>query len=143
MQRYGDEITHDWNNFVGICKQCRDAQFDLVVTHSDAPGNVLQDANGTIYLVDWDEILLAPAERDTWFLIEDVRFMQGYRTRFPSYAVNDLAFRFYLHNRYFEDLLGYLEEILGDYPAAHRAMRLHELHSTCVAWLRPQIRALA
>ena len=40
-------------------RACRDIEF--VITHGDGPGNILKDASGEIYLVDWDDVLLAPA----------------------------------------------------------------------------------
>lgn len=143
LRDYGAEIRADRLAFEQICAACRAAGLSRVLTHGDAPGNDLRDAAGNIYLVDWDEILLAPPERDTWFLVDDPAFMAGYRERWPDYVPDDLAYRFYLYNRYFEDLLGYVKEIMVDGSDEHRAKNLRELHETCVDWLRPLIRGLA
>jgi spectinomycin phosphotransferase len=42
---------------------------DLIVCHSDIhAGNVLIDTNNNIYIVDWDNPILAPKERDLIFI---------------------------------------------------------------------------
>jgi spectinomycin phosphotransferase len=141
LREYHDEIERDWHAFKATCAACREADLDFVITHGDAAGNVRVATEGTIFVVDWDEILLAPPERDTWFLVQEPAFLAGYRRLIPDYAPKPLAYRFYVYNRYFEDLLGYVLEILGDESDEHRAWNLAELHNTCVGWLRPLIRA--
>lgn len=142
LERYDGELQRDWQVYRTIRRRCAQQRFPLVLTHSDAPGNVLRSRSGQLYLVDWDEIKLAPAERDTWFLAFDTTFMMGYRQQVPEYTMDTLAFSFYLYNRYFEDLLGYVLEILSDTPLEHREKNLADLYATCVDWLRPQLRAL-
>ena len=141
LETYGAELERDWDAFERVAAMCRAAGMRYVITHGDAPGNVLQDRAGTIYLVDWDEILLAPAERDTWFLLDNPDFMAGYRSIFAGYVPNDLAYRFYLLNRYFEDWLGFVKEILGHGSDEHRAWNLRQLQKDCLGWLRPAVRA--
>jgi spectinomycin phosphotransferase len=89
----------------------------MVVTHHDAPGNILKDVTGSIYLVDWDEILMAPRERDTWFHLttaEDAAaFLTVYRQRFPDYEPDEQFYRFYLVSRYLEEIEGLAERILS------------------------------
>ena len=36
--------------------------FELVVCHGDWPFNLLQSADGAIFLIDWDDLPLAPAD---------------------------------------------------------------------------------
>jgi spectinomycin phosphotransferase len=62
----------------------------LVLCHSDIHGgNVLMDGNNTIYIVDWDDPIMAPKERDLMFINggvanvwnkthEEVLFYKGY-----------------------------------------------------------------
>ncbi len=140
IEEYVKEIQQDWAELESVAAQCRSATPRHVLTHGDAPGNVLSDARGNIYLVDWDEVLLAPPERDTWFLLDEPAFLKGYLSVFGEYKPNLLTYRFYLLNRYFEDLFGYVEEILGHGSPEHRAWNLDELHKTCRDWLRPLIR---
>ena len=141
LDEYRTEIRQDWNELEQVAARCRGTETRRVITHGDAPGNVLVDRHGGIYIVDWDEILLAPPERDTWFLADEPEFLAGYRGVFGDYTPDRLSYRFYLLNRYFEDLLGYVREILSAGSSEHRAWNLDELHKTCVDWLRPLIRA--
>lgn len=143
LQGYKDEIRADWKNFANIIQKCRDISFDFVLTHGDAPGNVLVDKEQNIYLIDWDTILLAPAERDTWFLAESDEFMSVYKAFYPQYEMNLLAYKFYLYNRYFEDMLGFIDEVLSDKSDEHREKNLNDLKKDCFdKWLRPLIRKL-
>ena len=87
-----------------------------MLTHGDWPFNLLEDAAGTVHLIDWDELLLAPAERDTWIADDDPAFWRAYRARRVGQAENELATAYYLHARYFEDLLGAVQLILGHGP---------------------------
>ena len=42
---------------------------ELIVCHSDIhAGNILIDASGTLYIVDWDNPIRAPKERDLMFV---------------------------------------------------------------------------
>ncbi len=142
LDEYAAELREDWAAFERVAEQCRAANLRYVITHGDAPGNVLKDVQNNIFLVDWDEILLAPAERDTWFLLDDSTFMAGYRGMIPDYIPSDPAYRFYLLNRYFEDWLGFVKEILADGSDEHRAWNLRQLRKDCLGWLRPLVRGI-
>ena len=89
----------------------------MLITHHDAPGNVLKDDAGRIYLVDWDDVMLAPRERDTWFHLttaEDrARFLPLYRRTFPDYEVDERIYAYYMLARYFEDIEGHIERVMS------------------------------
>src|SRR5207248_1601000 len=107
-------LEQDWQRFKAIAQRCRDEQPPLVITHGDWPFNLLQSEN--IYLVDWDEVLLAPAERDLWFPQREAAFDRGYQAK----AHNELATSFYVYNRYFDDLLWSARAVLtGTVPVQH------------------------
>ena len=60
-----------------------------------------------------------------------------------NYKINELAYKFYLYNRFFEDLLGFIEEITSDKSNDHKETNLNNLKKDCFdEWLRPLIRAL-
>lgn len=134
------QIHEDWKIFLAICDKCRQSQFDNVLTHGDAPGNTLQDNNGNLFLVDWDDVKLAPAERDTWFMKNRPEFFEAYKTIFPNYQLNQLAYSFYLYNRFWDDLLGFIEEIRSDKSQEHKERNLNQLKHDCYEWLYPLIR---
>jgi spectinomycin phosphotransferase len=131
LRRFLDEqssaIADGWAAFGEVARACRAARFEPVLTHGDWPFNLLQGADGTVHLVDWDELLLAPAERDTWFAGDDPAFWRAYRARRAGQAENELATAYYVHARYFEDLLGDVQVILGDGPPSRDGARLVSL----------------
>lgn len=132
-------ITQAAASFNEVAEACRAARFELVLTHSDWPFNLLQGADHTIYLVDWDEMLLAPAERDTWFGGDDPAFWRGYCARRSGHVENELATAFYLHDRYFEELHANAQIILGDDMPERRDWALALLSNNWMTSLRSRI----
>jgi spectinomycin phosphotransferase len=111
-----------------------------VITHGDALGNnLITGRDGRLYLIDWDEPMLAPAERDTWFYLHSSAaaeaFLARYRQAFPTHHPDPSRARFYLFRRFFEDLTGYLEHILHNPSVEQQATHLAELEETCFRWL--------
>ncbi len=92
----------------------------FVLCHSDIhAGNVLLDGGGGIYIVDWDEPIMAPKERDLMFIgggvanvwnhpHEEELFYRGYGTT----EVNKSILAYYRHERIVEDIAIYGEALL-------------------------------
>lgn len=116
----------------------------LVLTHGDGPGNVIQDKDGQLYVIDWDDLLLAPAERDTWFHIgtdAERTFLGTYCRLNPGYTVNKDVYAFYLYRRYLDDLEGFLSKILErDASEEQKRKNLDGIKHDCLEWLHPLIR---
>ena len=56
----------------------------FVIAHADLhPANLLRDAAGRVFVLDWDEVMLAPKERDFIFIREPQAhaFWEGYGLR--------------------------------------------------------------
>jgi spectinomycin phosphotransferase len=67
----------------------------LVITHGEPhPGNVLVTGDGTMLLLDWDTVGLAPAERDLWFL--DREITAEYTRRVDANALELYRLRWFL-----------------------------------------------
>jgi spectinomycin phosphotransferase len=91
----------------------------LVLCHADIhTWNLLIDTGGKLWVVDWDETVLAPKERDLMFVVggigrdlvrphEEAWFFQGYG---PA-AVDALALAYYRHARAVEDIGSFAEEV--------------------------------
>ncbi len=95
---------------------------DFVVCHSDLhAGNIHIDENGALYLVDWDNPILAPRERDLMYAgggqfnnrrtpqEEEALFYQGYG---PVQA-DPAALAYYRYERIVEDIAAYCEQLLA------------------------------
>ena len=92
----------------------------FVLCHSDIHGgNVLMEGNDTIYIVDWDNPIMAPKERDLMFigggvanvwnkLHEEKLFYKGYGTT----EVNSTILAYYRHERIVEDIVEYGQALL-------------------------------
>ncbi len=104
----------------------------FVLCHADIhTNNVMLDADGHVWIVDWDETVLAPRERDLMFVVggiigglvgsrQEELFFQGY----GETSVDPLALAYYRYARAVEDIGDYGEEVflrpdLG--PGAKRA----------------------
>lgn len=55
-----------------IIPVCRLLPAHRVVTSGDVGGNVLL-RDGEMIVIDWDQLMIAPAERDLWFYMQDMR----------------------------------------------------------------------
>jgi hypothetical protein len=87
----------------------------LVLCHTDMGGNnVLVDEKGAAWILDWDGLILAPAEHD---LAEQrgpgfTTFLRMYRQAGGICPLYALQFAFYLQRRYLSDLNDWLLRIL-------------------------------
>ncbi len=92
----------------------------FVLCHSDIHGgNVLIDEKNTIYIVDWDDPIMAPKERDLMFIgggvanvwnksHEEALFYKGY----GKIEINKTILAYYRHERIVEDIALYGQYLL-------------------------------
>lgn len=93
---------------------------EFVLCHSDIHGgNVLIDENDTVYIVDWDDPIMAPKERDLMFIgggvanvwnnpNEEQIFYKGY----GETKINRTILAYYRHERIVEDIALYIQGLL-------------------------------
>jgi len=93
---------------------------ELVLCHSDIHGgNILISDTGELYIVDWDDPILAPKERDLMFIgggidgiwkseREEAMFYEGY----GKVEINIAALAYYRYERIIEDLVVICEQLL-------------------------------
>ena len=92
-----------------------------VVCHSDIhAGNILIDAHNALYIVDWDDPILAPKERDLMYVgggqgftghtaqEEETLFYRGY----GQTQIDPIALAYYRYERIIEDIAVYCEQLL-------------------------------
>jgi spectinomycin phosphotransferase len=138
---YQDAMAADWATLQALVSTSRSRGWVPRLTHSGAPGdNVIVGDDGRLYLVDWDDLMLGPPERDAWFYLnarEATAFLRIYRQTFPDYRPDPTLRPFYIFRRFFEDLTGYLIEIADSAAPDHQAKNLADLEQTCFEWLWP------
>lgn len=145
LQPYAAQIADDWAELVALSETCPQVEWPPLITHGDAlDHNLLVDAQGRIAIIDWDELMVGPAERDTWsYVLDDATraaFLATYRQTFPHYRPDPRFCRFYVRRRFFEDLRDYLIEILDHDSVEHQRRNVSELEGTCFRWLWPMMR---
>lgn len=81
-----------------------------VICHADLhPGNLLRDRAGQVFVVDWDDVMLAPRERDFIFVGEPAHgpspsgtpFFQGY----GETQIDWMLLTYYRYERVIQDLI--------------------------------------
>ena len=112
---------------------------EFVLCHSDVhAGNILIGADGAFYIVDWDDPILAPKERDLMFVggaqgfaghtaaEKETLFYQGY----GQPQINPIALAYYRYERIVEDIAVFCEQLfLTNDGGEDRAQSLHYLKS--------------
>jgi spectinomycin phosphotransferase len=112
---------------------------EFTLCHSDVhAGNILIDANDALYIVDWDDPILAPKERDLMFVggaqgftghtpqEEETLFYQGY----GQTQIDPVALAYYRYERIVVDIAVYCEQLfLTDEGGEDREQSLRYLKS--------------
>lgn len=93
---------------------------EFILCHSDIhAGNILIDANDAFYIVDWDDPILAPKERDLMFIgggqgfaghtaqEEETLFYRGY----GQTQIDPIALAYYRYERIIQDIAVFCEQI--------------------------------
>jgi len=87
-----------------------------VICHADLhPANLLRDQSGRVFVIDWDDVMLAPKERDLLFIKESSvadetqpgTFFQGY----GQTEINWIALTYYRYERVMQDLIACAQEV--------------------------------
>jgi thiamine kinase-like enzyme len=146
LSKNQNEMLKFFNNFLEIAKNCQGQEWQMVITHGDAPGNILVKSPKDFYIVDWDDMLLAPAERDLWFLVNKKEFMDGYKAIFPQFSINREAVKYYVYSRYFNDLVEYWAEIIGEFSLDHKRKNFLQMEKELFeksGWLYPVVKKMA
>ncbi len=102
-----------------------------VISHADLhPANLLRDHAGHVFVIDWDEVMLAPKERDFIFVRQPqaAAFWEGYGQR----EIDWVALTYYLWERVVQDLIACTQDVcfrddLGEETRADIAQLFHKI----------------
>ena len=116
-----EEIQHLLARTEYLAAWLQSKPLDLVLCHSDIHGgNILISNAGDLYIIDWDDPILAPRERDLMFIgggideiwktkQEEALFYEGYGRK----DINLTGMAYYRYERVIEDLVVICEQILS------------------------------
>ena len=116
-----DEISRLVKHAEQLASELQAERLEFVLCHTDIHGgNILISSNDELYIVDWDNPLLAPKERDLMFIgggideiwkseREEAMFYQGY----GETDINLTPLAYYRYERIIEDLAVICEQLLS------------------------------
>jgi spectinomycin phosphotransferase len=115
-----NEITQLIGRAEELASELQSKPLEMVLCHSDIHGgNILISNEGELFIVDWDDPILAPKERDLMFIgggIDEIwknereiaMFFEGY----GKTEINISALAYYRYERVIEDLVVICEQLL-------------------------------
>lgn len=119
MQEQRNKIQIIVHRAEQLALQMQKQSFEFVLCHSDFhAGNILIAEKGALYIVDWDQPILAPKERDLMFIgggvgnvwndpREEELFYKGY----GRIAINREILAYYRYERIVEDIAIYSQQL--------------------------------
>lgn len=93
-----------------LAEELKTRAFPYVICHADLhPANLLRDGHGRVFVIDWDEVMLAPKERDFIFIRQPQAdaFWEGYGQK----EIDWLPLTYYLWERVMQDLIEYARSV--------------------------------
>lgn len=113
LKVYEAEIRQYIDELHIVCSECIKTDAHFVITHGDLATNILVKTPKDIAIIDWDEMRLAPRERDLWMKDDEPEFLAGYKSIIPEFTVNQRYRRFYILQYYFERMHFYFNEVVN------------------------------
>jgi spectinomycin phosphotransferase len=120
MKSKRSEITHLIERAEALASELQFKPLEFALCHTDIHGgNILISNTDDLYIVDWDDPILAPKERDLMFIgggideiwktkQEEAVFYEGY----GKTEINLSALAYYRYERVIEDLVVICEQLL-------------------------------
>jgi spectinomycin phosphotransferase len=134
MREHSEIIHHLVGRAEALSHKIQEQSPEFVLCHSDIHGgNVLIDENGSIFIVDWDDPIMAPKERDLMFIgggvanvwnnpREEEFFYKGY----GKTEINRAILAYYRHERIVEDIAEYGQALLLTEAGGEERLEMYE-----------------
>jgi spectinomycin phosphotransferase len=115
-----NEITRIVRRSEQLASELRPKPWDFVLCHSDIHGgNILISDTGELYVVDWDDPILAPKERDLMFVGGGIDYLWKSKQEIDMFyqgygepKIDWIALAYYRYERVIEDLVVICDLIL-------------------------------
>jgi len=115
LEQHKQKFSHCAARLSHFAALCQKDTSDFYITHGDAGGNFFVGSNGQNYIVDWDEVMYAPLERDAWVMCcrdwARELFNETLRQNNIPYKLRPERLAFYCYHMFFL----YLGEFLDDF----------------------------
>jgi hypothetical protein len=124
LERRAGRLKH----FAALCR--RGGADGFFITHGDAGGNLVIEG-GRHYIVDWDEAMLSPPERDAWNMFcfkgwAKCLFQKALRENGISYELRHERLAYYCYFYVFYYLTEYLTDYLSNATPSNVAEELEQ-----------------
>ena len=114
LDGYSKEIFGWAKRLAHFSSVCSENTSDFYITHGDAGGNLMTDGKN-FAIMDWDEVMYAPLERDAWVMCcydwAFELFENSLRQSGIGYRLKKERLAFYIYHMFFL----YLNEFLEDF----------------------------
>jgi spectinomycin phosphotransferase len=88
----------------------KERPFPSVICHADLhPANLLRDPTGHVFVIDWDEVMLAPKERD--FIFVRAPHAEAFWAGYGQRGVDGRLLAYYLWERVVQDVIYYAHNV--------------------------------
>ncbi len=136
LERFNEDIFHCASRLSYIAGLCRQDENTFYLTHGDAGGNFFI-GDGRNYILDWDEVMYAPPERDAWVMgcYDWARnlFNDTLKANHIPYKLQPERLAFYCYHMYFF----YLAEFLTVHPISDQSRRIRDYFEN--GWIKSRI----
>lgn len=134
MKEHKSIIHHMVNRAEALSKVIQEQSPEFVLCHSDIhAGNILINESGSIYIVDWDDPIMSPKERDLMFIgggvanvwnnpPEEEFFYKGY----GKTTINREILAYYRHERIVKDIAEYGQALILSIDGGKERMEMFE-----------------
>ncbi len=126
-----DRLSALLEELLDVQARVRSKSLPLVICHGDpTPGNILVTAGGRAHLIDWDNLVLAPRERDLVFWAdEQVPFggetthpvLDGYASLAGPVSLDEDIMDFYHHQWTVDEIAAFASRLLFETPDNEQA----------------------
>lgn len=93
-----------------LARHLRSHKLDYVLCHGDIhEDNVLVSREGQLFIIDWDNMILAPRERDLMFFYGTglVDYLEGYRRHEVNYQIHQTLVDYYVLEWALQEIVDY------------------------------------
>jgi len=131
-------LKHRASRLVHFASLCKVDKSHFYITHGDAGGNFFV-GKGRQYIVDWDEVMYAPPERDAWVMCcrewAVKLFNDVLKQNNIQYELRPKRFAFYCYHMFFL----YLNEFFDDFVQLGKRKDIEEYFSDGY-WIEERIK---